>query len=64
MVIITLLLNLILSFVASVILMCITYYLHIKNENYELDIDEVGKIYSKKVGPILWVILFAMLHTL
>ena len=60
----TILLNLIVSFGLSVVLMCVLFYLHSLSENHQLDLDKLGNVYSKKVGPTLWLILFILFYFL
>lgn len=59
--ILTILIKLLLSFTLSVILMCVCFYLHATVFNPQVDLDSVGKIYSKKIAPLLWLFAFALL---
>lgn len=56
------LLKLFISFILSVLLMGIFYYIHIVIENFQVDTDKLGQVYSKKVGPTIWFITFIILY--
>lgn len=56
------LLKLFISFILSVLLMGVFYYTHIVIENFQVDTDKLGQVYSKKVGPTIWFITFLILY--
>jgi hypothetical protein len=53
---------LLLSFVLSVPLMMITFYSHVKLMNYNVDMDKLGKVYAKAVGPSIWFVLLLFMY--
>lgn len=62
MILLKLFISFILSFILSVLLMGIFYYIHIVIENFQVDTDKLGQVYSKKVGPTIWFITFIILY--
>jgi membrane-anchored glycerophosphoryl diester phosphodiesterase (GDPDase) len=60
--IIQLLLKLILSFVLGVGSMSLLFYLHLKTVGiYNIDADKVGRVYSRYIGPVLTLLIFALM---
>jgi hypothetical protein len=59
---IILLLKLIISIFLGVASMSLLLYLHLKTVDlYNTDVDKIGRVYSKFIGPILSLLIFAVL---
>ncbi len=50
-------LYLIISFILSIALMMVAYYVHAKLIP-GMDLDKVGRKYHRYVGPTIWLVLF------
>ena len=60
--IITFILNLILSIFLGAASMSLLLYLHLKTVDlYNTDVDKIGRVYSKLIGPTLSLLIFLVL---
>ena len=60
--IITFILKLIISIFLGVASMSLLLYLHLKTVDlYNTDVDKIGRVYSKLIGPTLSLLIFAVL---
>lgn len=64
----TILFEFALSFIASVLVMMIAYYTHLRIEFYnqpdfdKSDVDKLGLIYSRIVGPVIWLTILILIN--
>jgi amino acid permease len=60
--IITFILKLIISIFLGAASMSLLLYLHLKTVDlYNTDVDKIGRVYSKLIGPTLSLLIFAVL---
>jgi len=60
--IISIILNLIISIFLGVVSMSLLFYIHLKIvDSYNTDVDKIGRVYSRLIGPILSILIFVVL---